>query len=189
MNGFRLPTNACTSLGMIAVLTLAACDDGHLSTAATDPGPELDPGVYAVVSDDPVTHPSGARSFRVRILAIGVEGPVASIQGDLRTTSGLVVEEVRFGPGMAGDWHADEGAVRFAGIAVDGLPEEPAMVVRVAPGPGVSWDRSISAGDIAVGLTEVVTAASYRDVASQGRVEQLVLTESEARELDARSRR
>lgn len=150
------------------VLALVACEDdvtAPLSAGLPIELQQLEQGIHPVLSIPALDRTGGGAlvEIYVHLRSVGVEGPVASYQGEFRfDPDALSVVEGRFPEGLLGAWNEVEpGLIRFAGISLEGLGDGVALTLTV------DTHRALAARDFQINIEEVVRAEGFTDLTDQ----------------------
>ena len=120
--------------------------------------------------------------IRVLLLDVEIEGAIAAYQGELHyDAEALEVLDARFADGVLGAWAIPEkGRLRFAGAALEGIEDAPALVLQVRA------VRPPMASDFRVVLEEITAAEGFADLTSKVVTEQQPVVTSRFRNVGTR---
>lgn len=144
-----------------ALALVLGCAEAPTAVDGGDDLTRLPPGIHPVLV---VTEQGGGEaSVTLQLKRVQVQQQVASYQGELTyDAAALTLRDAAVPAGISGMWHEPEqGRIRFAGAAVDGLGEGAVLTLRFAT------RERVEAADFSIGMEELVSTESFGSLTAQ----------------------
>ena len=154
-------------LFLALVSGIGACEDEATNPAglAEEGIPDLEalePGIHTVFLAPSLTsaHRGEPLSMSVHLLGVGIEEEIASYQGEIRYDSGKVqIGTIGVPDGLMAVWNqVEEGLIRFAGVAIEGLSTSPILLFELTS------DGPVHPSDFEVEIEEIIASEGFKDL-------------------------